>query len=252
MSPCEGRERAGGGDERAGESPTTTQLLKTTSIPADNAARPLLYRPPYDQATWEVTTVYLRSFYGPADYPEETAWAARLHLERSAAIKCPSVLGQLAGCKKVQQHLADPAGEDHLSRFLDGKVDKATVELVRATFAPQYDLRDGGPGRELALDPAAAERHVLKPQREGGGNNIYRGAIPDFLRSIPEREWNGYILMELIQPPEGARNIARRDMTVSRPGTACCTPDLCIEARRPSVRLCKQTGTCVRLARSFK
>lgn len=85
-----------------------------------------------------------------------------------------------------------------------------TIDLVRSTFAPQYDLSVSGRGRELALDARTAENHVLKPQREGGGNNIYRSAIPTFLKSIPEKDWQSYILMELIQPPEGARNVLLR------------------------------------------
>ena len=59
----------------------------------------------------------------------------------------------------------------------------------------------------------------MKPQREGGGNNVYRKDIPLFLdnlaredegkRSQGRKEPNareGYILMDLIQPPDGLRN----------------------------------------------
>ena len=53
------------------------------------------------------------------------------------------------------------------------------------------------------------EKFVLKPQREGGGNNIYRLAIPDFLDSISEGERHAYILMELIEPPERQGAILR-------------------------------------------
>ncbi|GMF00144.1 unnamed protein product [Ambrosiozyma monospora] len=45
------------------------------------------------------------------------------------------------------------------------------------------------------------ENFVLKPQREGGGNNIYKEDIPKFLQKLPKKEWAGYILMELIHPP---------------------------------------------------
>ncbi|KAI5281577.1 hypothetical protein KEM54_003165 [Ascosphaera aggregata] len=190
---------------------TTTEITTVTSIPSDNPSRPLIYTPPWAAGTkYEVTTVYLRSFYGPADYPDESAWACRLHLERSGAIKCPSVLGQLSGCKKVQQYLADPAGGDHLTHFLFGKCKQDTIDLVRSTFAPQYDLSASGRGRELATNPDTAEYHVLKPQREGGGNNIYRSAIPGFLKSVPEKDWQSYILMELIQPPRDAKNALLR------------------------------------------
>ncbi|KAK2787379.1 hypothetical protein FQN52_007285 [Onygenales sp. PD_12] len=191
----------------------TTSILDLTSISPTNPSRPLIYTPPHSPTTpFEVTTIYLRGFYGPGDYTTPTAWAARTHLERSAAIKCPSVLSQLSGCKKVQQVLADPNGRDHLTHFLPN-TDARLIEQIRATFAPQYDVSistSGSRGRELALDPSTAVNHVLKPQREGGGNNVYRDAIPAFLRSMPEKDWKGYILMELIQPPEAARNVMLR------------------------------------------
>jgi glutathione synthase len=109
----------------------------------------------------------------------------------------------------VQQILAQPTGPDHLSAFLPRTSD-TLKDQIRSTFAPQYDLGGSGRGRELALDPATAVHHVLKPQREGGGNNVYRDAIPGFLRSIPEEDWKGWILMELIQAPKEARNVALR------------------------------------------
>jgi glutathione synthase len=153
--------------------------------------------------------VYLRSFYSPIDYPSERDWEARTQLERSAAIKCPTVLNQLAGSKIIQQVLAETTGPDHLANFM-ADTDPATVARLRETFAPQYDLSSSGRGRELALNPETALNHVLKPQREGGGNNIYKSAIPDFLRSIPESEWKRWILMELIRPPAEAKNVALR------------------------------------------
>jgi glutathione synthase len=55
--------------------------------------------------------------------------------------------------------------------------------------------------RKKALDPEQCVDYVLKPQREGGGNNIYGSAIPDFLKTVPEAHWNSYILMELIRAP---------------------------------------------------
>ncbi|GLA53710.1 hypothetical protein CBS147343_11004 [Aspergillus niger] len=188
----------------------SSEVFTHTHIPASNPSRPLIYRPPHAEGVeFEVTTVYLRSFYTPTDYKSERDWDARIHLERSAAIKCPTVLNQLAGSKIVQQVLAEAQGPDHLAKFLAG-IDSTTIERLRATFAPQYDLSSNGRGRELALTSETAANHVLKPQREGGGNNIYKEAIPDFLRSLPETEWKRWILMELIQPPAEAKNVALR------------------------------------------
>ncbi|PWY86945.1 glutathione synthetase [Aspergillus heteromorphus CBS 117.55] len=188
----------------------SSETLDHTHIPGSNPSRPLIYRPPHAEGTeFEVTTVYLRCFYTPTDYKSERDWEARTHLERSAAIKCPTVLNQLAGSKVVQQVLAEETGPDHLANFLS-RTDPATLARLRETFAPQYDLSVSGRGRQLALDPETAANHVLKPQREGGGNNIYKEAIPEFLQSLPEPEWKRWILMELIQPPADAKNVALR------------------------------------------
>ncbi|OQE40045.1 hypothetical protein PENCOP_c006G06612 [Penicillium coprophilum] len=189
----------------------SVDILDQTSIPSSNPSRPLLYQPPHSpDSTFEVTTVYLRAYYSPDEYKSSRDWLARTHLERSAAIKCPTVLNQLSGCKKVQQVLAEPTGPDHLSSFLKGK-DNTLVERVRDTFAPQYDLSINSQGRELALNPDTALNHVLKPQREGGGNNVYKADIPGFLRSIPESDWRGWVLMELINPAANAQNVALRN-----------------------------------------
>lgn len=188
-----------------------SEILSQTSIPSSNTSRPLIYHPPHSPSTqFEVTTVYLRAFYGPGDYKSPRDWEARTHLERSAAIKCPTVLNQLSGCKKIQQVLAEPTGPDHLSSFLSHK-DPKVIAKLRETFAPQYDLSSSdGRGRVLALNPETAANHVLKPQREGGGNNIYKADIPKFLRSIPETEWKRWVLMELIQAPGAAKNVVLR------------------------------------------
>jgi glutathione synthase len=196
----------------------TSKILTLTSIPAKdtNAARPLIYTPPSSPSTqYEVTVVYFRALYAPTEYDTPTSWAARHHLERSAAIKCPSVLLQLSGSKKVQQVLtSQPPETDHLKAFLPRHDDK-TLADIRSTFAPQYSLSSPDPAMEpqgvrLALSEDTAANHVLKPQREGGGNNIYRANIPPFLKSIPESQWKQYVLMELIHPPSEAKNTVLR------------------------------------------
>lgn len=40
------------------------------------------------------------------DAPQE--WRARLLVEQSSAVKCPSIAYHLAGTKKIQQELAKP------------------------------------------------------------------------------------------------------------------------------------------------
>jgi glutathione synthase len=209
-----------------------SQVLEHTAL-ADSPARQLLLRPPANPAAvHEVAVVYLRCGYDPGDYPDDTAWAARYHVERSGAIKCPTVLTQLAGAKKVQQVLATPAvyaaadtnGTSHpsaLARFVPTRSDAATLV---ATFTNIYPLDTSPAGleaRRLALDPALCTGYVLKPQREGGGNNTYRGAIPGRLRALPEAHWPAHVLMELIEPPAETRNVILRHGALERGGVVC-------------------------------
>lgn len=177
-----------------------SSVFKHTEIP-NISERPLYYHCPHSQKrTYEVSVVYFRAGYAPNEYPDDNAWAARLHLERSLAIKCPSILTHLAGSKKIQQELATP-GSDHLNRFIRSPDVSKELEETFTNIFPLDDSIDGKKAREIALDEKGATNYVLKPQREGGGNNIYGAAIPSFLRSIPESHWKGYILMELIHPP---------------------------------------------------
>ena len=61
------------------------------------------------------------------------------------------------------------------------------------------------------MDAHKARAYVLKPQREGGGNNIYGLKIPPFIKSLGDdsRKYRGHILMELIEPPAIRNSIFR-------------------------------------------
>ncbi|SGZ58985.1 CIC11C00000003965 [Sungouiella intermedia] len=156
----------------------------------------------------EVSVVYYRSGYAPSDYESdpETTWDARLFLESSKAIKCPSLLTQLSGAKKIQQVLTNA---EIIKKFLPG-VEESELEKLLSTFVKIYPLDGSEQGRaakKLALEEP--ENFVLKPQREGGGNNVYKQSIPGHLKSLPESEWGAYILMELIHPPTHKNKIIR-------------------------------------------
>ena len=82
-------------------------LKEIAEIAKVDQERRLWIPSPVKGSEWqEISVVYLRAGYGPGDYPSQTEWEARWMLERSTAIKCPTVITQLAGCKKVQQVLA--------------------------------------------------------------------------------------------------------------------------------------------------
>ena len=200
-----------------------SQVLLQTSV-ANTPKRELLYHPPMKPSrTFEVAVVYFRAGYGPQDYPDTTSWKARLQIERSNAIKCPTILTQLAGAKKVQQVLATPknSGVSILNRFIS--TSSPDSEDIEKTFTNIFPL-DASPlgieARKLALDPERCKGYVLKPQREGGGNNIYRSSIPPFLNSLPETHWKSYILMEIITPPP-VHNLILRNGVIERGGVIC-------------------------------
>ncbi|KAL0861287.1 hypothetical protein ABMA27_008848 [Loxostege sticticalis] len=162
-----------------------------------------------------VAVVYYRSGYEPAQYPSSREWDARLRVERSTAIKCPSIHYQLAGTKKVQQALAGPGV---LEKFMGAG---AASSRVRDIFTGLYSLdfdESGERAVEMALEDA--ERFVLKPQREGGGNNLYGSDVRDALiRMRHSRERAAYILMERILPPLVAGYVVRPGAPVPPPIT---------------------------------
>jgi len=200
-------------------------ILSHTSI-AETSKRQLLYRPPNTPSkTFEVAVVYLRAGYGPQDYPNASSWEGRLQIERSNAIKCPSILTQLAGTKKVQQVLATPKSPDTpstLTKFTKGNttIDIAGLENTFTNIFPLDESSAGFEARKFALDEELCKSYVLKPQREGGGNNIYRSAIPPFLKTIPESHWASYILMEIITPPP-VHNMILRNGVIEKGGVIC-------------------------------
>ena len=152
-----------------------------------------------------VSVVYFRSGYEVEAYPTEREWSVRLLIERSRAIKCPSIHYHLAGTKKVQQSLAYP---NALNMFL--KEDDA-IKRIQEVFAGLYSLEFNDEG-EAIIEKAMSEpkRYVLKPQREGGGNNIYNDDIKRHLESVKSsEERTAWILMDRLYPPVQKNYIVR-------------------------------------------
>ena len=179
------------------------------SAEVDAPSRVLRIKHPVTNKVVEISTVYFRAGYTPTDYPTQTQFDTRLLLERSRAIKCPTIQLQLAGGKKVQQVLTKPGVLESflLDRARWGGPDftEADVALLRDSWMGMWGLgEDGDKGVEKAR--SMAERLVLKPQREGGGNNIYKSSISGFLDTLPTVEREAWIAMELIETPKGVSN----------------------------------------------
>lgn len=144
----------------------------------------------------DVSVVYFRAGYEPPHYHSQNEWDARLLIERSAAIKCPSIQYHLAGTKKVQEALARPGV---VEKFL---TDEKQIKSVREIFTGLYSLDKNEGGEEVVKKILEnPEVFVMKPQREGGGNNIYGIDIPDKLKEMSEEERSSFIVMDRIFPP---------------------------------------------------
>jgi len=162
-----------------------------------------------------VSVVYYRAGYTPEDYEWEEGknesngegevggragpgWEVREMIERSEAIKCPTIGYQLAGTKRIQQVLSM---EGQLEKFLTPEESK----LLRKTFAKQYSLGTlSSPECPPPISSAIADgsHWVLKPQREGGGNNKFGAELSNFLLENKENDelLSGYVLMQRIFP----------------------------------------------------
>ncbi|KAK5115026.1 hypothetical protein LTR62_001723 [Meristemomyces frigidus] len=162
--------------------------------------RALFYRPLSSKKEYEVSVVYYRAGYDLREYADDIEGSdIRYMLETSRAIKCPDILGHLVGFKSVQRALAEAGVVERFSTGLDG----AQVAAVKDTFMSMYALGDMATdeGKEVALDHSFMKDYVLKPNLEGGGNNIFSTDIPAFLEHIPLNDWHRYNYQRLITPP---------------------------------------------------
>ncbi|KAL4080603.1 hypothetical protein J3A83DRAFT_4422567 [Scleroderma citrinum] len=179
--------------------------------------------PTNPSSTIEISVVYLRAGYAPSDCPTPKHYDARFLLERSRAIKCPTIPLQLAGGKKVQEVLSRPC-------ILEKYMSDSEAKELRETWMPMWSLDDPNPSisspdyvPRLGMDEpngtmlarALADELVLKPQRENGGNNVYKSEIHPFLDTLPAQEREAWIAMKLISPPRGIGSY------FVRPGSTC-------------------------------
>lgn len=142
-----------------------------------------------------VALVYFRAGYDPRHYSSDKEWEALEKMERSMAIKCPCVASHLAGCKKIQQLMALPGV---LEKFLS---EQEAADL-RSCFTGLWGLeRDDDETKAVIADAIAhPENYVLKPQREGGGNNLWNKEMTEKLSTATVAERSAFILMQRIKP----------------------------------------------------
>lgn len=173
--------------------------------------------------------VYFRAGYTPDDYPSSVEWEGRKLAEHSGAIKCPDIFYHLFGTKKVQQVLAEPGV---LRQFCTSDEE---ASLLSSCFAGLHAL---GEGDDSASVNAALENpagYVLKPQREGGGNNLYGQEMVDALKSISYKERGAFILMQRIRPPAFSGRLVRGGRILYEGDCVCEFGVFGISLRRYSV-----------------
>jgi glutathione synthetase len=104
-----------------------------------------------------------------------------------------------------RQVLAQPGVTE---RFVDAK----TASRIRSSYAGLYPLGDGSQEAAAAKARGIAQpdKYVLKPQREGGGNNLYDAEMKEGLEKMSDSELQAYILMDIIQAPR-APSLFMRD-----------------------------------------
>ncbi|KAL3108880.1 hypothetical protein niasHT_011430 [Heterodera trifolii] len=147
--------------------------------------------------TQKVAIAFYRSFSSLRD---ERIFNVRLMIERSTAIKIPTVANALASQKKIQQILAKPG---MVERFFPHPNEADKVTAIRKTFTGLYGLDDpDNENTKRVIQDAIAhpDNYVMKPSREGGGNNFWGDEIPKKLREMSRAELSGHILMQKVHP----------------------------------------------------
>ena len=145
----------------------------------------------------KVAITYYRAGYTPEDFNTSGAIKGRQLIEASSTIQVPDLAMQLAGMKKIQQVLTRP---EILSNFVSEEISKR----FRKTFVGMHSLDEiiETPEGEISASEWASinpEKYVLKPQREGGGNNYFGSDILKLIPTIKKEEQKAYIMMEKIQ-----------------------------------------------------
>jgi len=89
------------------------------------------------------------------------------------------------------------AAPGQIERFIGGSLG----DQLRASFAGLWtlDVSEQDDSARAAVSNAIAnpDQYVVKPQREGGGNNLYGEEARSALRDLPKEEQASFILMQV-------------------------------------------------------
>jgi glutathione synthase len=127
-----------------------------------------------------ISMFYFRSAYSESDFQDEESWQGRELIELSTAIKVPDINTFLTTFKVFQYELSKPHVMKH---YCDNEL---IINDILRFFGGIYYIRDMNDEAKKELfskiksDPT---KYILKPMREGGGNNIYGDKLTQL---IPE------------------------------------------------------------------
>ena len=159
----------------------------------------------------KISLFYFRACYTEKDYIDEESWKGREMIELSTAIKCPNINTFLTTFKVFQYELTKP---DVLKKYL---TDELIINDISRFFVKLYYIRDMNKDQQKELFTnvtANLDKFVLKPQKEGGGNNIYGDTILTLIPNAdvePGNELLSTLVMEKIEPPEYETLILKDD-----------------------------------------
>ena len=141
--------------------------------------------------------------------------------------------------------LQDLARPGVVERYCSGAEEAA---LLRTFFAGQWGLEDlSAPDTAAVMAEAIAkpEGYVLKPQREGGGNNLYGAELAARLQQGGEG-LAAYILMQRILPPELPAVMVRGGVAAEAPTLSELGIYSVLVRRGPRLLLNREAGHLVR------
>ena len=127
-----------------------------------------------------ISMFYFRSAYCESDFPDEESWQGRELIELSTAIKVPDINTFLTTFKIFQYELSKPQIMMHYCQ------NDLIINDILRFFGGIYNIRDMDVEKQKELfsqiktDP---NKYILKPMREGGGNNIFGDKLKEL---IPE------------------------------------------------------------------
>lgn len=144
----------------------------------------------------EVSIIYYRWLYNIEQYTEEIV-KMRISAESSFAISIPDVSTQIVGLKFFQHLFTFP---DFLQKYTISNSDKPNnSDNLSRYFVSFADIEEYKERSALAKKNS---KYVLKPLREGGGNNLFGDEVDKKIKEIPGAETKEYVLMEEIEGRE--------------------------------------------------